>query len=816
MFPPRWRKVLRDLWHNKSRTLLVVLSIAVGVFAVGAVAGARAILARDLQSQYDLTADASARIFASGLDENFIDAIRRMPEIAEAQGRSLYLLRIKNESLNSNLLLYGIDNFDDIRVNTIDFISGARTPPWRQLLIERAATELFNVQQGGSLTVELRDGKKRALRIAGTVHDLNAPPPRFANFGSAYVSMETLEWLGFPKTYSEMRIIVKQNGHDRAYIQTVVDKIKDRIEDSSKDSAPETGRRYFGNNIQQNPGRHYADEQIQTMLLILVALGALSLFLSAFLVINTISAVMQQQLKQIGIMKSIGGRGRQIASLYLGMVAIFGALSLLIAVPVGALGARAMTGYIAGLLNFDILTQGTPTDVLLLEIAVGLLIPLLAALVPIINGARMTVREAITSTGLESVGWKVGRFEGWMNKPANLPTFQLATLLPRPLLISLRNTFRKKGRLALTLGTLILATAIFVSVFSVRDSLTGTLQDSLRYWSFDIEVALAQSQSEERALNEVRQVPGVVYAEAWSNDNARRVREDKTESRNIAVIAVPGESKLIQPILIAGRWLQPDDENAIVINADVLADEPDLKVGDVIPLKFGQRKFPFQVVGIAQSTLTGQVRNPRTLYITREGYRNTLGLPRQARTLVVVTEQHDAASQAAIAKEIDAQFRRALMRVDTYETISDRREQIAFQFNILVTFLIIMATLLAFVGGLGLAGTMSMNVLDRTREIGVMRAIGASDRAIRQIVVVEGVLIGWLSWLIGSLFALPISKLLADQVGMAFIRRTLNYEFSSYGLLLWLGIVTVIAGLASFFPAWRASRLTVREVLAYE
>jgi putative ABC transport system permease protein len=265
-----------------------------------------------------------------------------------------------------------------------------------------------------------------------------------------------------------------------------------------------------------------------------------------------------------------------------------------------------------------------------------------------------------------------------------------------------------------------------------------------------------------------------------------------------------------------GRWLQPDDENAIVINADVLADEPDLRVGDVVMLKFGQRKFPFLIVGIAQSTLTGQVRNPRTLYITREGYRRTLGLPRQTRSLVVVTDLHDGASQAAIAREIDTQFRRALMRVDTYETITDRREQIAFQFNILVTFLIIMATLLAVVGGLGLTGTMSMNVLDRTREIGVMRAIGASDKAIRQIVIVEGVLIGWLSWVVGSLLAIPISKLLADQVGLAFIRRTLNYTFSVEGLLLWLGIVTLIAGLASFFPAWRASRLTVREVLAYE
>ncbi len=802
MIAPRWRKVFRDLWLNKTRTILVVLSIAVGVFAVGAVAGARTILSRDLATQYAATNEASATIFASNLDEQFIRSIREMPGVADAQGRSVLLLRVPLGETRSNMILNTIYDFNDVRIGKFEHEQGAREPGRREILLERSSMRLWNKQIGDMLTVELGDGKTRDLRIAGTVFDVNAPPVQFANFGTAYISPDTLEWLGFPRGFSQMRIVVSENRTDRAHIQRVVDEIKERVEDS--------GRTFFNSNIPQNPGRHYADEQIQSMLLILVVLGALSMFLSAFLVINTTTAIVSQQIRQIGIMKSIGARTSSITQLYLMMVGVFSVLSLIIAVPLGAWGAQWLTGFVAGLLNFNILTITPPAEVLALEVFVGLIVPLLASLAPVLTGARITVREAISFTGIGDGGSKPAD----ATKPSRvrLPALNL----PRPLMLSIRNTFRRKGRLALTLGTLLLASAIFISVFTVRDSLNNTLSDSLKFWNYDIEVNLKSQHSEDRVINEMLQVPGVVKAEAWSTDGARRVREDKSESRGISVIAPPADTDLLQPVMLQGRWLQSDDVNAIVVNSEVLADEPDIKIGDTLTLKFGTRKFPFTVVGVAQSTLTGQVRNPRTIYINREGYRRVLTTGRQVRNVVVVTEQHDGAFQSDVSRAIEEHFRSANMPVDTTETLTERQEQITFQFNLLITFLIIMAALLAVVGGLGLTGTMSINVLERTREIGVMRAIGASDGAVRGIVIIEGMFIGALSWLAGVLLALPISKLLSDAVGMAFLRRTLNFEFSLMGVALWLFIVVTVAGLASFFPAWRASRLTVREVLAYE
>jgi putative ABC transport system permease protein len=138
------------------------------------------------------------------------------------------------------------------------------------------------------------------------------------------------------------------------------------------------------------------------------------------------------------------------------------------------------------------------------------------------------------------------------------------------------------------------------------------------------------------------------------------------------------------------------------------------------------------------------------------------------------------------------------------------------QFNVLIMFLLIMAVLLALVGAIGLTGTMSLNVLERTREIGVMRAIGAADGSIFQIVVVEGLLIGLMSWFCGAILALPLGKALSNAVGSMTFRASLDYMYSTGGLGLWLAVASVLAVLASLLPARRASRVSVRDVLAYE
>jgi len=794
MGSPRWRKVLRDIWGSKTRTILVVLSIAVGVFAVGMIAGSQAILSRDLKDGYMAVNPAHASLATEAFDDDLVQVIRGMPEVADAEGRRSVRMRVRiGPDEWRSLELFAIPDYEDVRINKVFPEQGAWPPPDRGILIERASLGLTNANVGDMVVIETPSGKQRQLTIAGLTHDINLPPAVFVGNAYGYITFDTLEWLGEPRDFDTLNITVAENPDDEDHIQTVANLVRDKVEKG--------GRTVYFIWI-PTPGEHPANDAVQPMLLILGVLGFLSLLLSGFLVVNTIGALLTQQIRQIGVMKTIGGRTSQISAMYFGTVLILSVLSLLVAVPLGAIAARAFTDFMAGLINFDVVSYGVPPQVLALEVGAGLVVPLLAALWPIVAGTRITVLEALSAYGIGK-----GRFgKGMLDR-----LLERVRGVSRPMLLSLRNTFRRKGRLALTLSTLTLGGAIFIAVFSVRDSLLLTLDDAFKYWNYDIEVDFNRAYDIGQLEREATNVPGVVRAESWGGASMRRQRPNETESDNIFMVALPATTNLLQPTLLEGRWLLPADENAIVINTDLLKDETDLQVGDEVVFKREGRESTWRIVGIVRGVLTGPIAYANYPYFSRE-----LRTANRSGDLRIVTAQRDAAYQMQVAQALEAHFESLGMRVGGTSTIASVQERIKFQFDLIVVFLLIMALLLAVVGGLGLMGTMSINVLERTREIGVMRAIGASNRAVLQIVMVEGMLIGALSWCIGALAAIPLSQLMSNTVGMAFLRAPLSYTFSTSGLLIWLIVVIVLAALASILPAWNASRLTVREVLAYE
>jgi putative ABC transport system permease protein len=799
MFRPRWRKVLRDVWSNKTRSLLVVLSIAVGVFAVGSTASTWAMMSHDLSTDYAAINPSSAILFTAPFDDGLVRSIRRTEGVREAEGRFNLITRVRTGPEEwGNLRLEAIDDYRAIRLNKVEPESGQWPPPKRELLIERASLPLTGKNVGDPLEIRLPNGEQRDLRIGGLAHDLNKVPASFSGTPYGYVTFDTLAWLGYPRSFNALHLLVDGNAADKRHVQSVIDRVRDVVEKS--------GRTVYWMWIPE-PGRFAADDILQPMVIVLGVLAFLSLLLSGFLVVNTTSALLLQQIRQIGTMKSIGARNGQIMRLYLGTVLIFGLVSLLIAVPIGSLVAFGITRYLAGLINFDLVGFRIPLRVLAVEIAVGLLVPLTAALFPIASGVRVTVREALDFHGIG------GRQFG---HSAIDRVVQRLRGLPRPILLSLRSTFRRKARLLLTLATLTLGGAIFVAVFSVRASLLTTLDDFTTRVNYDVSVEFDGEYDARSIERTAMRVPGVEAAETWAGDNARRVRPDGSEGSSFEINAPPAATNLIQPTILDGRWLRPDDNRAIVLDTDVLKNEPDIRVGDKIVLRIQRQQTTWHVVGIAQTSLSATFIRLGTGYVGLIDFSRMDIFPESTSRLRVKTTHHDAASQSSVATALQDRFDRSGIRTTSIRTMSATRAAIRYQFDVLSIFLSVVATLLAVVGALSLMGTMSMNVHERAHEIGVMRAIGASDGAVLKVVLVEGVCVGVLSWPFGALLAYPISKVLSSVIGDEFVGAPLNYTFSLGGALFWLMLVSILAALASMLPAWNATRLSVRDVLSYE
>jgi len=111
---------------------------------------------------------------------------------------------------------------------------------------------------------------------------------------------------------------------------------------------------------------------------------------------------------------------------------------------------------------------------------------------------------------------------------------------------------------------------------------------------------------------------------------------------------------------------------------------------------------------------------------------------------------------------------------------------------------------------------MSLNVLERTTEFGMVRSVGATGGTVLSIVLVEGLTVAGLSWALGSLMAVPMGWVMAQSVGVSFIKVPLEFRFAPIGVALWLAMAVVVAIVSSWLPARGASRLSVRDAIAYE
>lgn len=800
MLSPRWRKVSGDLWDNKGRTLLVVASIAIGIIAFGGLFTTRSVVNSNLDRQFNLSNPLDMTIDLSPFEDELVHWAERQTYIVDAQGVVTHQAEMTIGGDKYDIVMYAFEDYDNITINQLDPERGVYPPGRAEFLVERSYLDTFGLSIGQTGTAIINDELEYDLQLAGTLHDVNVQPAFVTDVIPVYVTPRTLQLLGLSTDFNTLYLTV-----NRTLLQTTGDSLE-TVADDLRDNLEDRGLTVRGVNVEEESA-HWAADNVNGISTILSLVGFFALMLSGFLVVNTIAGFLAQQRKTIGIMKIIGAARPEIITLYMVMVAAFGVMAFALALPGSVMVARALSFQLGPqLINFDILAFRIPIYILLLEFGVAIMAPILSALSPILGGTRISAAAAISDYNATS-----------RTNPIDVALAKLGGL-PRPVLLAIRNTFRRKMRLLFTMMTLILAGAFFMAIINVRESVQTDIVDLIRMSSYDVQLVFSQPYDVDGVRRRAEDIPGVVAVEGWIIPSVSRVRPDGTQSESIQLNAVPYNSEFIAPDMVSGRWLTPltsDTRYDLVISDELLTQEPDLEVGSTMTLNYNGDEQDWTIVGIVD-TIDSPLVAGNPIYAHDESvarFTDQMGL---ASMVMIRTDAPTRELQQSVLDEVEASLDTLGFNIAATDINAELLANILSNFDVIIFLLLVTAVMIAIVGGLGLAGTMSLSVLERTREIGVMRSVGADNGTLRFMFIIEGVLIGLMSMVFAIFLSFPFTYGFGYILGIVIRDKPFSYNLTLLGPVLWLIIVIIVSAVASLLPAQRASSISIREALAYE
>jgi putative ABC transport system permease protein len=798
---PRWRKLAGDIQQSQGRLWMMVVAIAIGVFAVASMSTAYSILKREIGRNYLATNPAAALLDVERLDDDVVAGTSRQAGVtgAEAGGRVIGRVEVRpNEWLP--LLLFVVPDFGTARISTVRLETGHWPSSPDGIVLERTAIPLANTAVGHEIMVQTPNGTQRPLAVTGAVHDPSLAPAWQEQTVYGYVTPATLALFGEDASLHVLKVTVNDPAGDRPGLERTIVAVAEWL----RQTGHATGE------IRIPPYRHPHQGQMTSVVRMLLVFSVLTLLLSAILTGTLTSSFLAPQVRQIGVMKAIGAQSGQIRQLYSALIAGIGLLAVGIGLPLGIAGGRALAGNSARMLNLELDSLGVPGWLLAAQMLAGVALPLAAALIPIRAATRRTVRETLSDFGVRQPTSNPGLVARLTMK---------VTSHDAALVLAIRNSMRRKGRLALTLGLLASAGAMFVTSLNVKEAWARNLTEAAAERHFDVEILLTTPQPEVAVLKAVSGVPGVRLVEPWSAESVTPARLDGLNivttypdggHGSLQLQSVAAASAFISPAVTDGRWLRATDPDGVVLNEQALAKFPGIRPGEPIRLTARDRVVDLRLVGIVREHLT-----PATVYTLPQTFAQAMaeaGLTRGARIALKDTDEGSArAATAAIEHSLeDAGF-----KVSRSISQAQLGRALGGHLFILIFTLVVTSILMGIVGVLGLASALSSSVVERTREFGVMRALGASRAAILRVVIGEGAFVAILSVGVAAMLSIPLTVAVVGVVGTASLGPALGVVASPSAVPLWLAVVLLGSVGASAIPAWRASRLTIRDSLAY-
>ncbi len=809
-------KLRRDLRATWPRLVLMVVAIAVSLTVFGGVLFAWSAIGRETEQAYLGTEPASATIrFGPGVDAEEMAAIaaqaRTRPGVIEATGRTQFTseIEVNGRPRDIPLQVFVAAPDEPMRMATFQVQQGSWPPSVGDVFIRRDSFTLLDVAVGDTVTVTTPGGKRARLRVAGTVYDPSLAPAPQQQTGQAYLSTASLAALGEPDVLDQLKIQVAGPGQatpsrDRHAIVAVAGEVGQWLQ------------REHGLAIREiqvpKPYAHPHQGQADALLSALLVGAGAALLLATILVANMLGGLFTQQIPQIGIMKAIGARSARIGRLYLAMTLIVAGAATLLALPLGILIGRGLAPNVLGFLGIQAASVAAAWWTYLVILAAGLVLPVLMALVPLVKTSRTTVRAAIDHHGASANPRVAAAVLAWIGR---------ARRLDRGLLMALRNTIRRPARFLLSVGLLAGAGMMFVAGMSAREGTQAVAEQATERLRWDVVVQLANSTSVDALAPVVAQVPGVNRVEGWTIASAgvsgpgklplTRTYPDQGHG-GVFVTAIPADTTMLTiPTLREGRWLKPRETGAIVLSQVTLASTDfDVHAGGTVQLSINGTATTWRVVGIAEER-----GDAGGAYVTAEGLAKAMGQPQWSNTLRIAADRHDEQTRAAVARAVETRLTDAGVDVKSAASVGRQEASTGGHLEPILVILLATALPMGLIGCIGLASTMGANVLERTREFGVMHAIGARPKTVRRIVVAEGVFIALASCLLAAIPALGLTAAMDALLGNLFFYAPLPLRISFLAAAIWTALVVLGAMLATEAAATRASRLTVREALAY-
>ena len=809
-------KLQRDLRAAWSRLLMMVIAIAVSLAVFGGVFYAWTVMGRETTNAYMGTQPASATILldkpvTAGEMAAMVAMARAQPGVIAATGRTQFTgpAAVNGRLRNVPLQVFAAAPDDPMRMAKFYPEHSSWPPAPGEILIARDSLKLLDVSVGDRLTVTLPSGEQVELRVTDTVYDPSLSPSPQEQTGRAYPSTAALPTPPGQGVLDQLKIQVADPGQtmpsrNRAAIVRVANAVGEQL------------KREYGLVIREiqvpPPYAHPHQWQADSLLGALLAGGAAAILLSAILVANMLNGLFTLQIPQIGIMKAVGARSGHIGRLYLAMTLVVAMAATLLGLGPAVLIGRALLSNVFVFLGIHPASIDAPWWTYAVILFAGLGLAPLMALVPIVRTSQTSVRAAID-------------YRGGSSRPSRA-TDILARLsrirrLDRGLLIALRNTVRRPARFFLSAGLLAVAGTVFVSGVSLSAGVAAIEEEQKAQQDWDVDVQLASPASMPKVAAVLAPVPDLSRVEGLyvvptglagpGRIPVTRTYPDQGHGR-ISVTAIPmGTTMFTPPTLLEGRWLEPGETGALILNQVARSSAlGDARPGGNVQLLIGAKTTSWRIVGIAQERAGGGA-----VYVTAEGFAAASGQPPVVNQLRIATGRHDERTRAAVARAVDDALGAAGVKVQSTASISRREAISAGHLGPVITIVLTIAITMGVIGGIGLASTMGANILDRTREFGVLHALGAHPKRVRRIVTAEGAFLALISAIVAVVPALALTALLGAGLGNLFFSAPLPYRISLPAVGIWLAVVMLGAVLATQAAATRASRLTVREALAY-